>query len=96
MVDVGRLVHLLAEAEVAVEVGVQERRVVLERVERLKDGWQFLVLDLDQVERVLRDVLVVGGHGRDALAKEAHPLVGQHRHVLHVAAPESAHACPRR
>ena len=61
----------------------------LERVKRLKHRRQFFVFDLDQVERLLGDILVVSSDGCHALAKEAHPIVGQDGHVLHRPAPQS-------
>jgi hypothetical protein len=79
----------LREADIGVEVGMQDRRVGLERLKRLEHRRQFFILDLDQVERALGDVLVGGGDGRYALAKEAHPIVGQYRNVLHRPAPQS-------
>jgi hypothetical protein len=79
----------LREADIGVEVGMQDRRVGLERLERLEHRRQFFILDLDQVERALGDVLVVSGDGRHALAKEADPIVGQYRNVLHRPAPQS-------
>ena len=90
VVGIGRLRHLLREADVGVEVGMQYRRVVLERCERFKHCRQFFVLDLNHLERALGDVLVVSGDGGHALATEADAIVGQNRHVLHRPAPQSA------
>ena len=44
------------------------------RLERVEHDRQRLVLDLDQVARVLGDVAVLGDHGRDRLAVVAHLL----------------------
>src|SRR5262249_45046634 len=68
---------------------MQDRRIVLKRGMGLKHRRQFLVLDLDEVKSTLGDVLVVSCDGRHALATEAHPIVGQDRHVLHCPTPQS-------
>ncbi len=57
---------------------MDERRAVLLRLERVEHDRQRLVLDLDQVARVLGDVAVLGDHGRDRLAVVAHLLDGDH------------------
>jgi hypothetical protein len=46
-----------------------------------------LVLYLDEVNRLLSDVLIVRGDGDDALAEEAHSVRSQDRHILDRAAP---------
>ena len=86
--DVGRLVLLLTEAEVVVEVGVQDRRIRGHGVEDVEDGRQLLVLDVDQGDRGFGGVLVLGGDGRDALAGPAHLVHGDHGHVLDGATPQ--------
>ena len=48
------------------------------RLERVEHDGQRLVLDLDQVARVLGDVAVLGDHGRDRLAVVAHLLDRDH------------------
>ncbi len=71
---------------------MQDRCIVLKCVERLKHRRQFLIFDLDQVEGLLRDILVVSRDGCHALAKKAHPIVGQDGHILDPPAPQpSAH-----
>src|SRR5262245_53756293 len=51
---------------------------------------------ISQVQGALRNVLVVSGNGGHPLANEAHPLVGQDRHVLHRPTPQSTpHISPR-
>ena len=62
--------------DVRLQLLVHERRAVLPRLERVEHDRQRLVLDLDQVARVLGDVAVLGDHGRDRLAVVAHLLDG--------------------
>ncbi len=64
--------------DVRLELLVDERRAVLPRFGRVEHDRQRLVLDLDQVARVLGDVAVLGDHGRDRLAVVAHLLDGDH------------------
>ena len=54
------------------------RRVRLHRLERVDGGRQHLVLDLDQVERLVGDGQLVGGHGGHRLAGEDHAVDRQH------------------
>ena len=64
--------------DVRAELLVHERRAVLPRLERVEHDRQRLVLDLDQVARVLGDVAVLGDHRRDRLAVVAHLLDRDH------------------
>ena len=67
---------------------MQLRRAVGQRFLDLEYGRQLLVLDLDQVDCLLRDVLIVGGYGSNAFADEAHAVGREHRDVLDRAAVE--------
>ena len=60
-----------------------QRRVVGDRLPRVDDGGQWLVLDVDEVERVVGDVGRLGHHRRHLLALEPN-LVGR-QHGLGVA-----------
>ncbi len=64
--------------DVRLQLLVDERRAVLLRLERVEHDRQRLVLDLDQVARVLGDVAVVGDHRRHCLTVVAHLLDGDH------------------
>ena len=75
VVDVVGVLALLVVAD--------QRRVALERLLRRGDGRQRVVVDLDQLERVLGGVRVGGDDGRDLLPLEA-DLVGR-EHGLGVA-----------
>ena len=57
------------ESEVGVEVGVQNGRTRLQGVEGIEDGRPLFVFDVDQLQRCLGDVLVVGGHRRHTFAE---------------------------
>ncbi len=59
-------------------VVADQRRVRVERLARVDDRRERLVLDVDQRERVARDVLVGRDHERDLLALEADLVAGEH------------------
>ena len=81
-----RLRLAVAEGALADEVAahrlVQHRRVRPERGFRIDDGGQRLVAHLDQRERVLRPVAVLGHDDGDRLTGVAHPVQGD-APVLH-------------
>ena len=58
--------------------GIQQRRAGRERGERIDDDRQRLVVDLDQLERVLGDRPTRRDDRRDRLADEAHPVAREH------------------
>ena len=64
--------------DLAVLVVADQRRVGIKRLAGVDDRRQRLVLDVDQRQRVARDVLVGGDHERDLLALEADLVAGQH------------------
>ena len=64
---------------------VQERRIVLDRALGVDQHGQRLVLDLDQIGGVARDLARGGDDGRDRLAHVPH-LADRERVVLHVRA----------
>ena len=45
---------------------------------RVDDGWERVVLDVDELERVPRDVRALGHHAGDLLALEPHLVGGEH------------------
>ena len=53
---------------------MQHRLLWIERGERIDDGGQRLVVDLDQLQRILGEVAVGGDNDRDRLADIAHAL----------------------
>ena len=61
------------------EILAQDRRAVCERRLGVVDRRQLLVVDLDQLDRIGRDVAVVGDHEDDLLVLEQHLAVGEHR-----------------
>ncbi len=84
-VGLRRVARLPVEDEVvvlALLVVADHRRVGVERLARVDDDGQRLVLDVDQFERVARGVVVVGDDERHLLALEA-DLVGR-EHGLRV------------
>ena len=77
--DVAAL-ELPGEAVVRAEVVVEDRRAVGERLLGVDHGRKLLVVDLDELGRVLRQSARLGDHDRDAVALVAH-LVGGERAV---------------
>ena len=61
----------------------QHRRVRVQRLERIDERRQFLVVDLHQFDGIGGDVAVLGNDKGHFLALEQHLVVGQHH--LHVA-----------
>jgi hypothetical protein len=96
----GRVAGLPVEDVVALVLAVvaDDGRAGLQRAARVHDRLERLVLDIDQLERVARGVVVVGNDERDLLALEAHFVgrehglaVGRHRgHPRHAARLEVA------
>ncbi len=60
--------------EIAAQAVMQHRRRRIERRDRVDHGRQRLVLDVDQVERVFRQIAVGGRHDGDGFAHIAHPV----------------------
>ncbi len=71
----GRAREVVALAGLVV---ADQRRVGVERLARVDDRGQRLVLDVDQRERVVGRVLVGRDHERDLLALEADLVAGEH------------------
>ena len=67
------------------DVRMQDRRVGLHRLDRIDDVREHLVIDLDQLQRLLGDRLAGGGDGRDRMAV-VERLLARHRVAGHVAA----------
>ncbi len=55
------------------------RRHGLKRIEHRR---QFLVFDIDQMNRFLRRIGIDGGHRRDIFADVANPVLRQYRHIF--------------
>ena len=83
-VEVAPLVDALPH-EVAAGVLVQHRLRLVERVSRVGDGVERLVLDLDELRCVARELARLGDDGDDRLADVAH-LADRERVVLDVPA----------
>ena len=71
----GRAREVVALAGLVV---ADQRRVGIERLARVDDRGQRVVLDVDQLQRVVGRVLVGRDHECDLLALEAHLVAGQH------------------
>jgi hypothetical protein len=65
--------------DLALLVVADQRRVGVERAAGVDDRGQRVVLDVDELERVARRVLVRGDDERDLLALEADLVAGEHR-----------------
>ena len=90
MVDIRRPLVFDLEAEIAVEVGCRMGAPSRSASNGSKTARRFFVFDVDQLQRGLSDVFVVGGHCRDALTVVAHATIGQRRSILDAAAPQTA------
>ena len=73
--------------DVGVATGMDEGRLRLQRLLGREDRGQLLVLDLDQVERVARDLFAGRRDGRDFLAGESHHVARQGEPLLVMHAP---------
>ena len=60
---------------------MQDGSAIGESLIDIEDSRQLLVLDIDEVDRFLGRVLVVGSDGRDALARIADAAIGEDGHV---------------
>jgi hypothetical protein len=79
--DALRLLEVVVLRAGAVRLGVDQRRARLERVVRVGEDRQVLVLDLDQFQRRLGDGLRLRRDGGDLVAQAAH-AVGFQREVV--------------
>ena len=75
---------------------VDQRRAGPRRLDRVEDGRELVVLDLDQPERLLGRLAVLGRHRGHLLADEADLVAGQDGHVAHRAADAVRRQVPAR
>jgi hypothetical protein len=68
----------MRSARLVLEVISQDGRVRRHRLGRIDEHRQFLVLDLDQIDGVGRNVAILGHDERDLLALEQHFVIGQY------------------
>ena len=68
------------------KVGVNQHRVVPQRLGEVEDRFEFLVNHLHQLRRALCRFRVAGDHRGDLFAHKAHPVGGENEPVLHVQA----------
>jgi hypothetical protein len=68
----------MGAACLVLEVVAQDGCVRRHRLGRIDERRQFLVLDFDQIDRVSRNVAVLGHDERDLLALEHDFLIGEH------------------
>ena len=76
-----RVAHLLPPLrhDIAPDLVVHDRRPRGDRPLDVDHGRQRLVLDANQVERIVRPIRIVRHHDRHRLPHESHPIPGQHR-----------------
>ena len=65
------------DVAVAAELGVDQRRIRLEGDHRVEHRCQDLVLDVDQLDGLGRDLRALGGDRGDRLAEVAHHVLGE-------------------
>src|SRR5205823_260758 len=68
--------EIAADDHVVRPARLDPRRIRFERLLRIDNRGQLLVIDVDVVERLVRRVLVLGDHSRDGLADEPYALRG--------------------
>ena len=76
VLPVAPLVDALPD-EVRARLGVDHRRLVVERAARVRDHGQRLVLDLDELGRVAGELARLGDDDRDRVADEPHAADGE-------------------
>ena len=88
-VGAGDRIGLPREIEICdtFEVLMEDRRIRADRRRRRVDNRQCLVIDVDQVEGVLRDFGRFGDHDRDRFADIAHLVARNHRSVVEIEPP---------
>ena len=69
----------VGEGYVAAQVGMRERAAALERFFRIGDHRQRLVIDVDRVDGIARDVRIGGDRDRHRVADEIDAIAGQQR-----------------
>ena len=79
--DVGLAVRARGHAGIAVELRVNHRCSRRQRLRDIGHGGQFLVLHLDERQRLLGGIHRFGGHRGNLVPDETHLVPGQHRQV---------------
>ena len=65
---------------------MKQRRVRRESFDRIEQGHEFLILDLDQSQCLLGNLFGIGGNRRHLFAGEADHVICEHRHVVNLPA----------
>ncbi len=81
--DVGQLDVALGRVFVRHGIFVKERRAWGDRFNGIGDVRQFLIVDVDEMERLRGDLVAISSHGGHRLADVAHAILRQKRHVFH-------------
>ena len=66
-----------AHADVVLDLGIELRRAVLDGLVGVNDRRKLLIIDLDQIGGIARDLYRLGNHRRDGISDVAHLLDGQ-------------------
>ena len=64
--------------DVRAEIGVRERRAVLDRLFGIDDNWQRIVIDLNRLHRVASHVRICSHDDRDRVTDEVHAIARKH------------------
>ena len=75
---------------------VQDRRAVLDGLDRIEDSGEILVLDVDERQSFFREVGIEGSDHRDPLADESDAVTRQERHVEHAPSDQDVRKIPGR
>ena len=78
-VDVAAAGDRVGVGDVRLEIRVRERRAALHRFFRVGHGRQRIVVHVDRVDGVARDVRIAGDDDRDGVADEVHAVARQDR-----------------
>ena len=88
--SVGRLVELLGQTLIAIDIGVNQRRAVLRRRDNIEHRRQLFVLNVDQLQRRFGLFESIRRHRCHPLTDEAHLILGQDGNVAITPAVENA------
>jgi hypothetical protein len=81
---------ILRRSIVITDVFMNFRRTGSHRLQRIEDGRQQFVIDLDQMQRFLGSFHGVGRHGGNAIADETYRVPAKHGHIPYLFADQAA------
>ena len=79
LVDVCTARHHMCVRDVRSEIRMGQRRAALDRCFGIRHGGQRVVIDVDRIDRIARDVWVDRDHDRHRMADKIDAVAGEHR-----------------